>query len=232
MSEIKPASFRSSEKRKAKARRAKIAFDLTSSVSPFSPSFYHTNSIPSTVVKRYLLKSNDRRSPSSRQAYKSKADDTPLFSCATKHDAAAADRGTPSSLSRLHNPFKGDSSLTSPLRQINGEGKTWGGFNEALRPSVASPSVKKILCFTPHQWSDDFVMEVSSFLGSTQSSADDGTVHDDWVIEDQQVDAKEGSGLLEVKISNKINAFEVSNTDNNKEEGLSTPYALVRVGEM
>jgi hypothetical protein len=217
MSEIKPASFRSSEKRKAKARRAKIAFDLTSSVSPFSPSFYHTNSIPSTVVKRYLLKSNDRRSPSSRQAYKSKADDTPLFSCATKHDAAAADRGTPSSLSRLHNPFKGDSSLTSPLRQINGEGKTWGGFNEALRPSVASPSVKKIL---------------SSFLGSTQSSADDGTVHDDWVIEDQQVDAKEGSGLLEVKISNKINAFEVSNTDNNKEEGLSTPYALVRVGEM
>ena len=261
MNTIRPASFRSSEKRKAKARRhsaadvadnAKMSFGFSSASgddSPFSPGFYAT-SIPSTVVKRFLL-SNDlgsaSSSPQPRAHQLQKDTETPLFSFAYHNTSyALADDEDQRALSTQRDSQLGlfgysctnDSSVASPLRQINGErGDAVDGLREPLLPSSASVeqpyNIKKRLRYTPVQSSSDMSslrgthqLQLKTVLdtpirsdssstdghcGSTSSSTD-GTVIDEWILEDQQAD-EEGhpsSSPYEQELNNDIDAFEAS----------------------
>ena len=292
MNTIRPASFRSSEKRKAKARRhsaadvvdnAQMSFGFSSASgddSLFSPGFYAT-SIPSTVVKRFLL-SNDLGSASSspqRRAHQlpHKDTETPLFSFAYQHNTsfALADDVEGGALSIHHDSQLGlfgysctnDSSVASPLRQINGErGDAVHGLREPLLSSSASIeqlNIKKRLRYTPVQSSNDmsslrgthqpqlrtvFDTPIRSDSSSTDghcgstSSSTDGTVIDEWILEDQQAD-EEGhtSSPYEQELNNDIGSFEASfahvlsgtkpgTTDQSlvKEAVVSTPITLVR----
>ena len=260
MNTIRPASFRSSEKRKAKARRhsaadvadnAKMSFGFSSASgddSPFSPGFYAT-SIPSTVVKRFLL-SNDlgsvSSSPQPRAHQLHKDTETPLFSFAYQHNTSYADVDQ-GALSIHHDSQLGlfgysctnDSSVASPLRQINGErGDAVDGLREPLPPSSASVeqpyNIKKRLRYTPVQSSSDMSslrgthqLQLKTVLdtpirsdssstdghcGSTSSSTD-GTVIDEWILEDDQQADEEGhpaSSYDEKELNNDIDAFEES----------------------
>lgn len=262
MNTIRPASFRSSEKRKAKARRhsaadvadnAKMSFGFSSASgddSPFSPGFYAT-SIPSTVVKRFLL-SNDLGSASSsspqpraHQLHKDK--ETPLFSFPYQHNTSYAlgDDDDQMALSTQHDSQLGlfgysctnDSSVASPLRQINGErGDAVDGLREPLPPSSASVeqpyNIKKRLRYTPVQSSSDMSslrgthqLQLRTVLdtpirsdssstdghcGSTSSSSD-GTVIDEWILEDQaDEEGHPDSSYDEKELNNDIDAFEES----------------------
>ena len=238
MSSIIQPSFRirSSEKRKAKARRQSVTavqsfgFSSTKSDSPFRPNFY-ANSISSTIVKRYLLSNNDQNSSPHRRPPKSnKAEGvTPLF--ASQHNrcpTAAADHGSHDfneGVGLFGYSCKDDASVASPLRRINGGGGMLSGLNEAL-PSSASlgegatderlHTVKKLLKYIHPIQSNDFdvdldlprvhksfdlsallgtqsetgsskILSASSddgHCGSSIHSTEDGTVHDDWLIED------------------------------------------------
>ena len=258
MNTIRPASFRSSEKRKAKARRhsaadvvdnAQMSFGFSSASgddSLFSPGFYAT-SIPSTVVKRFLL-SNDlgsaSSSPQPRAHQLQKDTETPLFSFAYQHNTSFAldDDDDQGALSTHHDSQLGlfgysctnDSSVASPLRQINGgRGDAVHGLREPLPPSSASVeqpyNIKKRLRYTPVQSSNDMSSlrgthqpqlrtvfdtpirsDSSSTCGST-SSATDGTVIDEWILEDQQADEEaHPSSPYEQELNNDIDVFEVS----------------------
>ena len=288
MNTIRPASFRSSEKRKAKARRhsaadvadnAMMSFGFSSACgddSPFSPGFYAT-SIPSTVVKRFLL-SNDLGSASSspqRRAHQHHKDtETPLFSFAYEHNTsyALADDADQGALSTHHDSQLGlfgysctnDASVASPLRQINGgRGDAVDGLREPLLPSSASVeqhhNIKKRLRYTPVQSLSDMSSlrgthqlqlrtvidtpirsdssSTDGHCGSTSSSSD-GTVIDEWILEDQQADE---ASPYEQELNNDIDDFEESfahvlsgtepdTTDQSlvKEADVSTSITLVR----
>ena len=277
MNTIRPASFRSSEKRKAKARRHSAAdvvdntqmsfgFSSASGVdSPFSPGFYAT-SIPSTVVKRFLLSNNQGSASSSpeRRAHQHHKDtETPLFSFAYQHNTyTLADDVDQGALSTHHDSQLGlfgysctnDSSVASPLRQINGgRGDAVDGLREPLLRSSASVeqphNIKKRLRYTPVQSSTDMSslrgthqLQLRTVLdtpirsdssstdghcGSTSSSTD-GTVIDEWILEDQQAD-EEGhpSSLCEQEPNHDIDAFEATVLSGSKHD--TTDQLLVKV---
>eukprot|EP00984_Skeletonema_dohrnii_P009340 scaffold3577_cov114-Skeletonema_dohrnii-CCMP3373.AAC.4 len=242
MSNIIRPSFRSSEKRKAKALRQTLGEVLSGTHSPFtfSPGVY-TSSLSTSVVKRYL-ENDERNSEEPSQA--NKADGTPLF--ASQHNTQ---------LRRSHDSninvglfgysCNDDSSVASPLRRINGGGHTLNAFNQALTlPSSATchdgtakeklHNVKKRLKYTPDvlQSMCDSDVDVSTLLGTqpetgspkilSSSSYDGhcgssvhsetGTVHEDWIIEEEKVNVKGSSSSFVKEGSSGIDAFEASFT--------------------
>ncbi len=250
MNIIAQPSFRSSEKRKAKALRQSVTavnsfgFSSTKSDSPpFSPGFY-TSSISSAVVTRYLLNNNGRNSSPHRRTpppKSNKAEGTPLFaSQQNTYSYGAADGGGSHHESNNAGLFgyscKDDASVASSLRHINGGGVMLRGLNEAPPSSVSLGvgatteqlhNVKKRLRYTTPQQSNAFDVDLSSLLdiqcsskilsassidgycGSSSShSTEDGTVHDDWIIEDDDWIIEDRVACTE--ITNGIDAFETS----------------------
>ena len=221
---IRP-SFRSSEKRKARALRESIcevqSFGFSSSSgSPFTFSPNVTSSVSTSVVKRYLL-NNERISPPKSNM----AEGTPLF--ASQHNVAIAAVDHKGSHKTDTTTLFGyscndDSSLASPLRRINGGGGV-GNMSKAqplLLDARGSDGTNERLCNVKkrlkYKHSDDSVdlsntQSESASLKTLSSSSndsncdksvytdsnsetDDGTVHDEWIIE-------EGEAIDEAKVN-------------------------------
>lgn len=240
---VQPA-FRSSEKRKAKALRQSVqSFSFSSppyspEEPPFSPDFY-SSSISSSVVKRYLLNNDRRSSPHQQPPTANAVGGTPLFASQQNTNAfAAADRvGSYESNNGLFGySCKNDASVASPLRRINGGSEMLRGLNATL-PLLSSASlgdgatnkqlhnVKKRLRYTPQlgiQCSPK-ILSASSVDGSCGSSSshstDDGTVHDDWIIDDAKVACTERTNGIDAAFEPSFSiAFHESKALNKFEE--------------
>ena len=243
MNNITRPSFRSSEKRKAKALRQSLdevkSFGFSSSDSPFTFSPDVTSSVSTSVVKRYLL-NNERNSPPHQS---NMTEGTPLF--ASQHnDANAAVDHEDSDETNASTLF----GYASPLRRINGGcgRKTLDTLGQALPlPSLAPLgndgtnerlyNVKKRL---KYEHMDDSSLDLSnpqsesasikplssssnasSVHTDSNSETDDGTVHDKWII-----DSPDGD---QVKGEVKVNSSSVDKEGDNGIDILDASFTIV-----
>ena len=251
MNNITRPSFRSSEKRKAKALRQSLdevkSFGFSSSShSPFTFSPDVTSSVSSSVVKRYLL-NNERNSPPQSNMMEG----TPLFASQHNDAIAAVDHDEDSDENNTSTLFgyscDDDSSLASPLRRINGGGgrKTLDTLGQALPvQSLAAFGndgtnerlyiVKKRL---KYEHMDDSSLDLSNpqsesaSIKPLSSSSNDSSVHtdsnsetDDGTVHDEWIiNSPDG----EVKGEVKVNSSSIDKEGNNGIDILDASFTIV-----
>ena len=251
MNNITRPSFRSSEKRKAKALRQSLdevkSFGFSSSSdSPFTFSPDVTSSVSTSVVKRYLL-NNERNSPPHQS---NMTEGTPLF--ASQHnDANAAVDHEDSDETNASTLFgyscHDDSSLASPLRRINGGcgRKTLDTLGQALPvqslAAFGSDGTNERHCVKKrlkYEHMDDSSLDLSNPQSESasikplssssndsrvhtdsNSETDDGTVHDEWIID--------SPGGDQVKGEVKVNSSSFDKEGNNGIDILDASFTIV-----
>ena len=243
MNNITRPSFRSSEKRKAKALRQSLdevkSFGFSSSShSPFTFSPDVTSSVSTSVVKRYLL-NNERNSPPQSNM----TEGTPLFASQHNGAIAAVDHDGDSDETNASTLYD-DSSLASPLRRINGGcgRKTLDTLGQALTvqslAAFGNDGTNEHCKRLKYEHMDDSSLDLSnpqsesasikplssssndsSVHTDSNSETDDGTVHDEWII-----DSPDGD---QVKGEVKVNSSSVDKEGNNGIDILDASFTIV-----